>query len=565
MEFASPLWLWGLLPWAGWVLWMLIRRPRPVPVPFARLWQLPHAPRARRRGWSRPPGMVLLLMMTALLAILGAAGPTLPMARTDARPVTILVDRGITMSAGRPIPRYLDLARWLQPALLEKLGPRRSVILYPVPGAAPVHTSINELTGALANLAPTAIDTHPLLPSVIGPMLAQATGPILLLSDQPLQIDNPRLIQLAPHRPLEAVGIAALGARLKPHPQIMVRVRNQSRERQATLTLRSGDVVRREPVDLPPAPGQRTVFVDLPALGETVHAELEPNDSGWAGAQAWLVRQNRPIRVQAHGITSPELGRMITVYNQSQPASDEPATVAVVGEGVPPPADQPAVLVPSHVPQSAQAARPGAPSVAESPLTAHVDWARILQSARLATLPPGHWQTLISSAGRPALALGHETPRRLWLGIDAPDWPQYPDFVIFWKNVFDALGGGQPVYAADIVQTLPQSRPGLYERPNGPPVALNASDVLIPSPPGSAALAALAPSQAPGRDLAPWLFLIALACALAAMATKIPRLSREKQGTQLTPRGFAVFRKLPEKQLIPSKALQKAVRAIWSK
>jgi hypothetical protein len=461
--------------------------------------------------------MVMLLLASTFLAIVGAARPSRTSPDAPAS-LAIVVDCGATMSAGQKTTRYRDLALRLQPELQKQFGPQEPVDLYQVPGRAPIHATVANWADRLSDFPKTALDTRSLLASTLHLLLAHTAGSVIVLSDQPLTISDHRLVQLSPSQPLSAVGISAIGARLVPHPQVLVRLRNQSPATRAMLIVQSGDQERRVPLNLPAAPGEQTVFVDFPSLHNMIHARLEPNDAGWLAAQAWLVRQHRPIHVRAQSALPAELRRMIQVYNQSQPASRDPAIVEVGDETAM--VGRPGAIVATHSAPRPSDARGQRPTVIDSLLTAHVQWNRVLASARLSPLPQGNWQVLVSSAGRPALAVATGAPRRVWIGINAPLWSQSPDYVIFWKNVFDYLGGGPPVYAAHTLHAAPRIQPGLYRDPNGQTEALNAPDVLIPSPvhhPWREQLSRLSRSAGGAQNASKWFFLSALICGVLAM------------------------------------------------
>ncbi|HZN67413.1 MAG TPA: BatA domain-containing protein, partial [Tepidisphaeraceae bacterium] len=98
MTFLSPLWLIGMFPWAAVTLYLLWGRRRQEGVPFLDLWMGPvKGPRPRRRV-ATPPLALALAILAMLLAVLGAAGPALTAGRGGFT-VTLIVDRGSTMSA----------------------------------------------------------------------------------------------------------------------------------------------------------------------------------------------------------------------------------------------------------------------------------------------------------------------------------------------------------------------------------------------------------------------------------------------------------------------------------
>jgi hypothetical protein len=96
--------------------------------------------------------------------------------------------------------------------------------------------------------------------------------------------------------------------------------------------------------------------------------------------------------------------------------------------------------------------------------------------------------------------------RQVWVGIEADPWPRTADYVVFWGNVFDWVGGGEAQFAAHAaaalgpgwraveqaevaaVRTSPAAVeeaglwPGLYERTeDGLRRAVNAGEVRFPS------------------------------------------------------------------------------------
>jgi hypothetical protein len=486
----------------------------------------------------RPPWMVACLLAAMLLAILGAAQPYRTSGNKAAPPLAIVIDCGMTMSAGQPMPRFQESAHFLAPQLQEWLVSQRAVDLYRVPGGPPIRSNLADWAQQLQKSDRTAIDTSASLAPAVRQILQQTSGAVVVLSDQSLNIDDPRLIQVPPDRAIRAVGISGIGAKLSPHPQVMVRLRNQSAQTQATVVVRSGDLARRILVDLPAAPGERAVFVDFPELYQTITAQVEPDDEGWPGSRAWLVRQARAVRVRAMTALPPDLRRMIDVYNQSEPASQDPVEVQVVGNTGRLPVDRPAVVVASAESAAADSMRTAQSqrfAVVPSSLTGHVDWSRVLASARLAPLREGEWNVCISSIGRPALAVGAGVVRRVWVGIDAPDWSRFPDYVVFWKNVFDYLGGGRETFSADMVHDLSARWPGLRQEGKNGVRAFNAPDVTIPvlsQPDWRKRLDRLPASAVGRRDLSGWLFLGALVLALAAMAGTRPAAEADVSDSQ---------------------------------
>src|SRR5215203_5702993 len=99
MSFASPVWLLFLVPWGALVVWMLLGERQRVAVPFLALWSGPAGGPKRRRALARPPIALACALAALLCAIAGASGPTISFGRWGAK-VVLILDRGVTMSAG---------------------------------------------------------------------------------------------------------------------------------------------------------------------------------------------------------------------------------------------------------------------------------------------------------------------------------------------------------------------------------------------------------------------------------------------------------------------------------
>jgi len=116
MLIAAPIWLLALIPWSALAIWMLWGRRERVGVPFLALWRDAEARPSTSRAVQVPPLPIILLLLTILFAILAASSPTL--SRSETQPITVLVDRGVTMSArDGDAYRYVRAAELLVPAL----------------------------------------------------------------------------------------------------------------------------------------------------------------------------------------------------------------------------------------------------------------------------------------------------------------------------------------------------------------------------------------------------------------------------------------------------------------
>src|SRR5437588_12102631 len=100
MFLLSPLWLLGLLPWLGVTIWMLWGRHRGTLVPFVALWRGPVPVRRARRSMERPPLGVALALLAVLLSLCAAARPGVRWRTGTRSNLALIVDRGLTMSAG---------------------------------------------------------------------------------------------------------------------------------------------------------------------------------------------------------------------------------------------------------------------------------------------------------------------------------------------------------------------------------------------------------------------------------------------------------------------------------
>ena len=225
MAFASPLWLLALVPWALLAAWLLRGRRRRVKVPFLGLWRGPLPLEISRRGWRIPPLWLSLALASLLATILAAGKPMFRTGHAGGTPLTIIVDRGISMSARElGTRRFVAVCERVDQQLRQTILPDQ-IRLVTVPGET-TQTSGGHWVDAIRNLPPTALDTDDARRATALDELARSDRPVLLISDQTLAISNPRLVQIAPNRAVENAGIVKLAARATPTPQVMVRVRN---------------------------------------------------------------------------------------------------------------------------------------------------------------------------------------------------------------------------------------------------------------------------------------------------------------------------------------------------
>ena len=530
MILSSPIWLIALGPWLGVVAFLLWGRRRRVHVPFVRLWRGPIIGPRAKRSMEVPPVAVALALMAMLLGVLAAARPMVRgRAGAGGPPITIVIDRGLTMSArGSRDLRFREMAETVRLELARRFSEAR-VELMVLPGDRQAQTDLSGFVERATALPPTAVDTRRQVSQTVVEETTTAAGPLIVISDDPSRASDDRVIQVAPQTSLRDVTLASVAASERPKPQVMVRIRNHSSRKAALLIISSGAQLTQKQLDLPAEGRAQNYFVDLPRLGPVVSAELRVEDDVAADKRAWLVREGGSAVMEPQVSLPVALRRMIDVYHRNRPASGASARVAIVRDASQLSGERPGIVL-AATPSSIAGA---AVQVVSHPVTRHVRWDALSRAVRAGTDPPPGWTPLVMLGGSPVVASGPPPVRRVWIGFDAPDWARTPDFVVFWTNVFDWCGGGVEGFVAHRLdqwdaQWKPQDGPaesaglwpGLYRRSDGALRAFNAPDVPIPSPMSSDWRSRLASiSLPPGRrGLSMPLLVVALAClALAAM------------------------------------------------
>jgi len=311
LQIAAPLFLVALIPWAALVLWLLLGKRRRVNVPFLELWKGPVSGPTARRRIGMPPLALTAVLAALLMMIVAAAGPGIGGAGRDAAPVVIVVDRGITMSMGKP-PRFEALLAELRPMVREQFGDAKVQIVYVPQGE-----------GGLG----TAIDTREMLePAVREQLELNADSPVIVLSDQHLSQSNERLVQMAPHSGVNNISIAGIAARISPVGQVMVKVRNQSSAARTALRIENA----RQEVDLPPSGEVRDYFLPIDANAKVIRVEIETGDDFAGDNVAYLVRRGSWPIIEARIAVFAELARLIEKYSRLRPGGAESKRVAIV-------------------------------------------------------------------------------------------------------------------------------------------------------------------------------------------------------------------------------------------
>ena len=469
-----------------------------------------------------PPIAVVLALVAVLLAILAAARFDLRGAGAG-RVVTLVIDRGMTMSGrGAKDLRFRETAGRVL-AELDAHFPRCDVDLLPLPGAPVSRSESEHSRNALRALAPTAIDTRDALLRIVQDRLRNSKVPVIVVTDQALALSDPRLVEVAPGGSVQDLGIVAIAARERPAPQVMVRLRNHSRLRRAALLVSSGAERVERTVDLPASGSEQNVFVDMNGLGDVISAELPVTDDIACDKRAWLVREGSSPRIEAAASLPAELTRMIEVYQRGRPASNDSATIPVLRDMTRLPANGPAVIL--ALPTTL--ARAGAINVRPHAATEHVNWTKLPSGLRGAEEAPRDWLPIVRIGDQTLIAARTNGPRQLWVGFDTSAWSTSVDFVIFWTDAFDWVGDGgrsyvghslstwQPEWKAELAGE-PGRWPGLYRRADGTPRAFNPPDAPIPRPAMRPWQARLASQKWPASG---WELSFPLACAaLASLA-----------------------------------------------
>jgi hypothetical protein len=531
--FTSPISLLLLLPWVGVTIWLLWGRRHTRAVPFLNLWPSDQPVRRARRRVQLPPMALGLALLAMLLAIVSSAGPIVrTRGARDAGTITLILDRGITMSADHRRQQVLDQAA----EALRLLGPG-PLDFVPVPDGRVHRTDRRAWLATAEKLPGTWLDTHDAVALAIRQAIDRGDGPVLVLTDHSIN-STQRTIQIAPSTALANVGIVHLAARAAPRAQVMVTLRNQSDLSRASLQIISGDKTIARAIDLP-ADGQvQDYFFDLPAMGETVTAQLQVRDDLPADNVAYLARRSAWPVIEIRTSVPPEVRRAIEAYSRARPSSEGAAHVSVVSSIDQVRSDEPAVVVAEVsgpiLPQIS-------PSVISHPVTRDVDWAS-LSNVMLAPHPPGGWNEILKLDNRAAVAVRPQPARQVWIGFQSQDFARSSDFPVFWTNVVDWVGqaasaAGESYGATTSSMPLPvewqrigQSnteprdpdsapQPGLYRRSDGALRAVNLPPVSIdPVAPQDwrAGLAALNLHGHNELKLAPWLLIAALLCLLGS-------------------------------------------------
>ncbi len=465
--FAAPAWLFLLLPWCVLAIWLLIGQRDRVAVPFLPLWNNTLGAPKTKRSFRAPPLAIVLLLLAILFGIFGAAGPQ---RRSTIGPVPVLVDRGITMSADDRLRDGLRMVRSHFP----------SIETIPIPAGSADR--------------PVAMDTGDLLNAAI--VEHSKDSALAVVSDQ--AVERPWITVMPGPRPINNVGIVSVSARSSPRAQAMVRVRNQSDLKTASVTIRSGDATQTQQIQLPPRDGEQNYFIDLPSLADVVEVKMQAGDELPIDNVAWLVRRQAWPKIEAIDPLPAEVGRMVDVYQKNRPPAGNSTRVVVANDAAHLPAGAPGIAI-----MNGGSAAPVAPkelAIVPHELTRDIDWNALAPSAVTTHVPVGDWTPLVRAGDRVLLAI-REQPHQAFVALDTTSAARSAQFVVLFGKLFDWAGQGGDVYATDPVHNLgdewkliatdPSAErydpplPGVYRRSDGALLAMSAIDVRFPRFPGS--------------------------------------------------------------------------------
>jgi hypothetical protein len=440
MNFSTPIWLLGLLPWGGVTLWLLLGLRRGVRVPFLSLWQSAEPAVRNRRRLQIPPVALICLILATLAAILAAAGPQIATGSISHQRILVIVDRGITMSDPELFAEAMEEA---QRTFQGRIDPNQ-IRCINLPTLAESDWSSARQWPA------TGINTHPLIVFTINNALREDQL-VLLVSNQKIDIDNPRLVQFAPAKPLKDVGITHISAAILPNGtggQLMLGLSNHSELKSIDIEIHSDDADSIHNVALPPSGSRHNVFIDLPNSGPIVQATLRTKDSIPLDDSACLVRMGTNAKIEPLFQLPAELQRMVEIYQHRQPAISPGQTLLIAPDAADLPDSMPAVIFP---PLQQPAA--GVIKTINHPITAQVQWDR--WTWKLAIQPPPQgWLPLVTIGDKTALAITEHPVRRVWVGVSCEEFSGDPQFVMFWTDVLDYLVDGSPRYESQTVHQL---------------------------------------------------------------------------------------------------------------
>jgi hypothetical protein len=465
---------------------------------------------------------LVLMLLALLLAVLAAANPMVPMREPAMGQVSIILDRGVTMAmpgkSDEPFRGVLKKCAERVP-----LAGNARVLLVPVPGPA-IDLTGDTWRAAAERLPATVLRAN--LDQIISKQLSQSTGPIVVLSNQAIHSVNPRVMQVLPEPPIDAVAITAIAARASPHPQAMVRLENHSDWKSIHLSINSGANSVERDVALPSRGQSVDGFVDLTAAGSSLIASLTPHSKLDPWATAYLVRNPSGVQLAVDPALDDAVKRMAAVYTKDRSTGPQPLRAIVTNHELP--ADQPGVWINSITLSGAASATPVA--IPHSVTRNVINW----PEAGGAVTPPDGFEPVVSRQNRIIVAVRVSPRRQVWLNASLSDWEKTPDFVIFFGNVFDWISSSDQDYRStaptelgdrwtttDGGSILPGSNPGewpgIYRSTTGETAAVNPGEYPMIAVPNSHVDPAFTSANADGTRLQTPAIFASLVCLLGGL------------------------------------------------
>lgn len=448
MTFLAAGWLTLLLPWAVVVVWSWRRVSDERATTAAFLWEEKEPVLRRdntRRG--RPPTWVIAALLAVLAAILALSQPAQP---TRTVRLNVIVDGAVDLSA-RSAGRSLreDLIDRLEAALR----------------TSGVRVAVDSTVIGIDNISPISLDEARSAPVTARPTDRELTGAIaaalensdaiVVLSDKPTLA--PRVVQIAPDRPADNVGIVTAVAVATPRPSVMVTIANDSDRTSARLVVRgaseTADETRDVPVPiattgpgaaqlserviaLPPRGGVMNVFVDVESLPNAMEVALiDLRDSIALDDSAVLLHQHQSVKLSLEGKLPAVATRFAAAFERSRGAKPSRSSRAVT-------------LFAGNARSSGESIIFAAPgkhvrgAVEQAPHAAlrDIDLAR-MRIDEAAVDVPSEFRTIASKGGTPIVAV-RDSPRSVWFGFE-PD-PLDVQSVVLLANALDWIGDGGP-------------------------------------------------------------------------------------------------------------------------
>ncbi|MCS7033436.1 MAG: hypothetical protein NZ561_05505, partial [Phycisphaerae bacterium] len=364
------------------------------------------------------------------------------------------------------------------------LRPRRLIL---VPEGTLIEAPGTGWLDQIRDLPPGSLDSGPFVEAAIADGLRRWGEPVVVVTDQSLEVTDRRGLIVAPVEALENLGIMHVAANHRGRPQVLVRVANQQKTAiSAVVSVATGAETHRRPVEL--SPGAETdIFVDLNDPGDTISVALDPVDGLAADHRAWLVRSAAWPTLEPIGPLPAELDRMVQAYAAHRPTGDGCPAVAVVANPEPLKPDRLAVIYAGLGSDVVGDMLTSGSVEVSSALGREVDWPALLKGARIGAEPDDSWTALVRAAGKTLLAERASPAKQILVNFRSPAAGRDPAFVVLFTNIFDSFAKSEGQWRAEKIFTPPagwrrltdrlsnlQPSPGVYVDSAGTKRALNA-------------------------------------------------------------------------------------------